>query len=259
MKILVTGAAGTVGQVVCRQLQDGHELRRMDIAPLPDGPGETVEGTVTDWDTACRAVDGMDGVVHMAIHNPGRGEQQTFPQYMRNDVDVSILGTDYLLAAAVEAGVGRFVFTSSLNVYSARWPQAGQFQRDSDETLAREHYGTMKWLAEELCRYYAQCHGLSTVVLRFNTVTSDRRWRKDEYDKPRPEVSCTRVHIEDVARAVRLAVEKPDIPWGRCLISGANPEVRYDTSTAEKLIGFGARYGFETGQMYLDGQPVDVE
>jgi uncharacterized protein YbjT (DUF2867 family) len=37
MRVLVTGASGNVGQVVCRLLhQEGYDLRRADVAPPPN-------------------------------------------------------------------------------------------------------------------------------------------------------------------------------------------------------------------------------
>ena len=166
-------------------------------------------------------------------------------------------GTDMLLYAAKEAGLRRFVYTSSLNVYSARYPDTGEFLTDSDEALSAEHYGTIKWLAEELCRHYGLRQGLSTIVVRFNSVTSPDVWVESGKDLKNPGYASTRVHIEDVARAVRLALEKEDVQWGRCLISGNNPEKRFDTRTAEELIGFKARYGFAAGKMYCDEVEVD--
>ena len=257
MKVLVTGAAGRVGTVVCGELLRHHDLRQMDVQPVSDFDGDVIQGSVADWATVRRAVQGMDAVVHMAIHNPDESRREEHEDYMQNDIAVSVQGTDLLLHASKQAGVKRFVYTSSLNVYSARYPKAGEFLSDSDETLSGEHYGTMKWLAEELCRHYGMQQGLSTIVLRFNTVTFTESWLEQNRDSKHPHASCTRVHVEDVARAVRLAVENQNLPWGRCLVSGANPEKRYDTTTADKLIGFRARYGFEQGRMYRDGEVVD--
>ncbi len=257
MRILITGAGGRVGTEVCKNLAKDHELRLLDIRPIQAPRGEMLRGSVADWETVKKAVEGMEAIVHLAIHNPGEQRNQTYHEYIQADVDIGVKGTDMLLYAAKEAGVKRFVYTSSLNVYSARYPEAGEFLRDSDETLSAEHYGTIKWLAEELCRHYALRQGLSTIVLRFNSVTFPESWAAQGRDLEHPDYACTRVHIDDVVRAVRLAISKEDIQWGRCLISGANPEKRYDTSTAEELIGFRARYGFAAGKMYRDGMLIE--
>ena len=258
MKILVTGAGGNVGTELCKELARSHGLRLLDIRPIPTPRGEVLQGSITNWETVKRAVDGMDAVANLAIHNPGEQSHQTYEQYIQDDVDIGVRGTDMLLHAAKEAGVKRFVYTSSLNVYSAHYPERGEFLRDSDQTLSAEHYGTIKWLAEELCRHYALRQGVRTIVLRFNSVTFPKLWDEQGRDEENPDFACTRVHIEDVAVAVRLALENERVEWGRCLVTGANPEKRYDTSAAEELIGFRARYGFGAGKMYRDGVVVDV-
>ena len=259
MKILITGAGGRVGAELCRNLAPEHSLRLVDKNSIQDPLGEVVQGTVADWETVRQAVEGVDAVAHLAIHNPGEARNQEYHQYIQDDVDVGVRGTDMLLYAAAQAGVRRFVYTSSLNVYSARYPEAGEFLRDSDETLSREHYGTIKWLAEELCRHYALRQGVPSLVLRLNSVTFPETWAESGRDLESPGYACTRVHIEDVVRAVRLALENTHAEWGRCLISGANPEKRFDTGTAAEVLGFRARYGFEAGRMFLDGELLQGE
>ena len=258
MKILVTGAAGRVGTELCRELAYSHTVRGLDVRPAVDPPDEFIEGTVADWDTVKRAVDGMDAVSHLAIHSPGEAAHQPYQDYLQADVDIGVKGTDMLLYAAKESGLRRFVYSSSLNVYSARYPAEGEFLSDKDETLAGEHYGTIKWLAEELCRHYALQRELSTIVLRFNSVTFPAVWAESGKDMKDPGYASTRVHVKDVVRAVRLALETEGAEWGRCLISGSNPEKRYDTRTATDLIGFTARYGFAPGKMFLDGVEIEA-
>ncbi len=259
MRVLVTGAAGRVGTVVCQEIARVHSLRLLDIRPcaLPPAGVEALQGSVADMGTVQRAVDGMEGVVHLAIHNPSEQQSQAYAEYMQSDVDIGVKGTDLLLWAAKEAGVQRFVYVSSLNVYSARYPGPGEFLTDRDEPLSAEHYGTIKWLAEELCRHYAQGQGMPVTVLRLNSVTFPDTWAAQGRDVEHPGYACTRVHVLDVAHAIRLALEKESIGWGRCLVSGTNPEKRFDTQTADDLIGFRARYGFEAGRMYRDGVLVD--
>lgn len=256
MKILITGAGGRVGRALRKELARDHQLRLLDICAIEHPEGEVIQGSVADLDTVQRAVAGVDGVVHMAIHMPGEKQRQNVPAYMQSDVDVGVKGTDLLLWAAKEAGVKRFVYTSTLNVYDSHYPSAGEFLSDTDEPLSRSHYGMIKRLAEELCRHYALSWELPTIVLRFNSVTFPEVWAQNQ-DRESTEAACTRVHIEDVVRAVRLAVEKEELQWGRCLISGDNPDRRYDTATAAALIGFRARYGFEVGKIYRDGELVE--
>jgi nucleoside-diphosphate-sugar epimerase len=230
-KVLITGAAGHVGSELCKDLRKDHLLRMLDINPISPGPNsEALQGSVTDWEMIQRTVQGVDAIVHLAIYPPAKQEPRQ--QLLQGEIDVDVKGTDMLLYAAKQAGVKRFVYTSTLNVYDAHYPNEGEFLRDSDEPLSRSHYGTAKHLAEELCRYYALTQGLSTIVLRLNTVTFPAVWLASNRDVGRPEVACSRVHISDVVLAIRLALDKEGVAWGRCMISGANPDRRYDTSAA---------------------------
>ena len=258
MKILITGAAGQVGSALYKDLATDHELRLLDIRPIDFPHGEVMQGSVADWPTVERAVRGMDAVAHLAIHHPIGQEKQPFHEYIQDDVDIGIKGTDLLLHAAKEHGVRRFVYTSSINSHNKRLPQPGGMLHTEDEPLSNEHYGTIKWLAEELCRHYALVAGLSVVVVRFNSVTFPHRWAKSlGKDFRNNDYAASRVHAEDAVRAVRLALEKQDVQWARCIISGANIAKRYDTESAEKMIGFRARYGFDTGKIYKDGKLIE--
>lgn len=257
MKILVTGAAGQVGTKLYHDLAKDHELRLLDVNPIDFPQAETMRGSVTDWPTVQRAVKGMDAVAHLAIHHPINVERQPYHQYIQDDVDIGIKGTDMLLHAAQENGVRRFVYTASINSHNKRLPDTGQMLHTEDEQLSNEHYGTIKWLAEELCRHYALVVGLSTVVVRFNSVTFPRQWHETLHkDYKSSDYPASRVHVEDAVRAVRMALEKKDVQWARCIISGANVSKLYDTESAEKLIGFRARYGFDTGKMFKDGKLI---
>ncbi|MSO23099.1 MAG: hypothetical protein EXQ58_07580 [Acidobacteria bacterium] len=80
----------------------------------------------------------------------------------------------------------------------------------------------------------------------------------DGRDLKPPDYACTRVHIDDVVRAVGLALVTPEIQWGRCLISGDNLGKRFDTSNAKALIGYGAEYGFTAGKAYRNGNVIET-
>ncbi|GAB3896382.1 hypothetical protein GCM10029964_077640 [Kibdelosporangium lantanae] len=71
MKVLVTGAFGNVGRSAVQALVDqGHEVRRLDLpAKHKHGTG-VVWGDVRDADTVDTAVQGQDVVVHLAFVLP---------------------------------------------------------------------------------------------------------------------------------------------------------------------------------------------
>jgi NADH dehydrogenase len=126
--ILVTGGSGFVGGHVVNALRQGGKSVRCLVRSHKKGAAlaalgcELVEGDVTDQASLRHAVDGADVVVHLVAIRQGKPEQ-----FQRVMVD----GTRRLLAAAKEAGVGRFVLMSALGTsedskdlvpyYGAKW------------------------------------------------------------------------------------------------------------------------------------------
>ena len=139
MKVLVTGGTGFVGPHVVRAIQDaGHDVRALVRKGSVPGVARA-EGDMTDPESLRRAAHGVDAVVHLVAIRQGREEQ-----FQRIMVD----GTRDLLAAARDAGVGRFVHMSALGT--------------TEETKDLVPYYRAKWLQEGLVRE----SGLEHVIFR---------------------------------------------------------------------------------------------
>lgn len=121
VKALVTGSTGFVGSHVVRALAAaGHEPRALKRATsamtaLEDVTGyEPVVGDVLDPASLVAAMDGCEWVFHVAAVS----------DYWRKSVDwmyeVNVQGTRNVLAAALQAGVKRLVFTSSVAAIGMR-------------------------------------------------------------------------------------------------------------------------------------------
>jgi uncharacterized protein YbjT (DUF2867 family) len=143
--ILVTGGSGFVGGHVV------HELRARDLevrclvrdprkaAKIAALGCELVQGDMSDPASLRRAVQGVETVVHLVAIRQGRDRD-----FQRVMVD----GTRDLLAAAKDAGVGRFVLMSALGT--------------SEATKDLVPYYRAKWEMEELVR----ASGLPYVIFR---------------------------------------------------------------------------------------------
>jgi len=119
--ILVTGAAGHIGNVLVRELvNDGNDVRALilpgeDAASLEGLSVEIAEGNVLDPQSLDKAMRGVDLVFHLAgiiSIMPGQDE------VMRR---VNVDGTRNVLAAAQKAQVKRLVYTSSIHALSRDW------------------------------------------------------------------------------------------------------------------------------------------
>ena len=119
--ILVTGAAGHIGNVLVRELVEKGEKVRALILPGEDTHSiygldiEVVVGNVLDPVSLERAMRGVDIVYHLA------GIISILPD--KNDLmwQVNVEGTRNVLAAAKNEGVKRLVHTASIHALSRNW------------------------------------------------------------------------------------------------------------------------------------------
>ena len=233
MRILVTGSSGHLGEALMRVLRaDGRDVLGVDVL---ESPYTDIVGSVADAGVVRRAVDGTDAIVHTAtLHKPhvdshGRHEF----------VATNVTGTLTLLEAAVHAGVGRFVFTSTTSAFGrALVPAPGEPAAWIDEDVTpipRNVYGVTKTAAEDLCELVHRDHGLPCLILRtsrFFPEGDDRDDVRDAYDDANVKVNellYRRADIEDVVDAHRRALERaPEIGFGRYVVSATPPFTRAD-------------------------------
>lgn len=168
MKILVTGASGRIGsQAVTRLLARGEAVRGMDLrgsGRVADGYDE-VTASFDDADAAARAMEGVDAVLHLGAFMSWAAKDRA-AMFAAN-----VEGTRVLLDAAAAAGVTRFVFASSGEVYPENVPQFLPVTEDHP-LHANSPYGLTKLLGEELVRFHQRAGSFETVILRFSHTQS---------------------------------------------------------------------------------------
>ncbi len=115
-RILITGAAGGVGQALVAELAgSGHDVIASDIRPpvdLPSGMRYLPLDVTTDAPSQVIAAVKPDVVVHLAsIVTPPKGSTRAF------EYAVDVEGSRKVLNACIDSGVHRFVVTSSGAAY----------------------------------------------------------------------------------------------------------------------------------------------
>ena len=138
MIVLVTGASGFLGRAVAAELvAAGHDVRTLQRRPSRVEGATDILGSITDPLVVERAIDGAEGVVHLAAKVSLAGPAEEFRV-------VNVDGTRSLLDAAERAGVSRFVQVSSPSVAYAGSALAGVGAEPADPRRARGDYARTK-------------------------------------------------------------------------------------------------------------------
>jgi UDP-glucose 4-epimerase len=232
MTVLVTGSSGHLGEGLMRVL--GTAAVGVDLLP---GPYTRVVGDLADRAVARRALAGVDGVIHAAtLHKPHVGSHSR-----RDFVDANVTATLNLLEAAVAAGVGRFVFTSTTSAFGrALVPDTEQPAAWITEDVVprpRNVYGVTKTAAEDLCELVHRDHGLPVLILRTSRFFPEPDDRDDvraaylDLNLKVNELLYRRVDLEDAVRAHIDALDRaPALGFGRYIISATTPFTRADAA-----------------------------
>jgi UDP-glucose 4-epimerase len=236
---LVTGSAGHLGEALVRVLRaDGHDVIGLDVL---ESPYTDVVGSIADRECVRRSAKGVEAILHAAtLHKPHVGSHDR-----RSFVETNVTGTLNLLEAAVEAGVDRFVFTSTTSAFGkALTPAPGEpaaWITEDVTPVPRNIYGVTKTAAEDLCLLVNRDHGLPCLILRtsrFFPEADDRDEVRTAYEDANLKVNellYRRVDLEDVVSAHRQALERaPDVGFGRYIVSATTPFSRADLAELRK-------------------------
>ena len=228
MRLFVTGVDGYIGSVLApRLLKSGHQVMGLDTGYYRDGwlysdpraVGEAPRTLIRDLRQVTPAdLEGFDAVVHLAeLSNDPLGENS--PDITH---EINHLGSVNLARSAREAGVGRFVYTSSCSVYGVA---SEPIVSESSEVNPQTAYATCKVLVERDVGELSSSSFCPVFLRNATAYGPSPRMRFDIVLNNLAGLACTTgeiamtsdgtpwrplVHVADICTAIECALTAPD-------------------------------------------------
>ncbi len=231
--ILITGASGFVGSAVLLKLiERGHEVRAL-VRPSSERrnqeglPVDIVEGDLMAPETLKPALKGCKGVFHVAA------DYRLWAPDPSGMFAANVDGTRAIMAAALEVGVERIVYTSSVATLGLL---PGGQPADEDTPVRFEDmigpYKQSKFLAEAEVKALVETEKLPAVIVNPSTPIGPRDIKPTPTGRMIVEAASGRmpayvdtglnvVHVDDVAEGHLLAFEKGEV-GERYILGGEN-------------------------------------
>ncbi len=241
MRVLITGAASPLGQAVAARLRDRHQLRLVDATPLDPGPNSTFfQASLTDPEAIWSAVRNIDAILHLGEPPAALPADELARDQLL--LDLATRGTHVLFLAAVQAGIRRLVYGSTLEIFGAY----------ADEVYISEMWKPLpapemrvlsRYLGELTCREFARDHLVSVTALRLGKLVAE-----EEVADQRPDLMW--LDLRDAAQAFECALQRDasqqvwwTARWGLYHICAAIPNPKYLISHASHL-GYKPEHNF---------------
>ncbi|CAG0933085.1 NAD+-dependent farnesol dehydrogenase [Thermoflexales bacterium] len=218
MKYFVTGATGFIGGSLVRKLIARGD-QAICLVRNPDKAGDLaklgvtlVKGTVADRAVMRDALRGVAGVFHIAaLYKLGL-------EFKAQMLAANVEGTRHVLETALEVGVPKIVYTSTVGVFGNTHGQiVDETYRVTQQSL-RSEYERTKWAAHYQVAVPLQQQGAPIVIVQPGGVTGpgDTSPLNLVYDfylrrmpvMMGPQAGVTLGHVDDIAQGHLLAMEK---------------------------------------------------
>lgn len=165
MRVIVTGAGGFIGSVLCEHLnRAGHEVvrfyHRIPNHPNPDGSVADIACNVLSDDLSKLRVS-ADAVIHLASAN------DIVSKNARQGIELSVMGTKHVLDMAVNNSIDKFIFFSTIQVLGTELE--GEITEQTPVNPQND-YAMNHWLAEQYVSMYAKTGKLRAVTVRPTNV-----------------------------------------------------------------------------------------
>ena len=168
MNILITGASSQLAQAIATELKDDHTVRLMDSVPVDVVEGcDFIQGNILDPDDSWEAVRGVDTLIHTGEPPTDLPSDELKREQML--LDLATRGTHVLFSAAVEAGIKRLIYASTLSIFN-NYPDDVYITELWKPLPSPEIVEMTKYLGELTAREFAREHLVTVTGLRLGEL-----------------------------------------------------------------------------------------
>ena len=194
MRVLVTGGGGYIGSIAIERLIDrGFEVSALDSFARGHRPAVHSDARIVECDlrdaaqtASAVAASGAEAVLHFAaLHLVPESVDQPGAYYETN-----VSGGINLLNAVQQAGIERFVFSSTAAVYGE--PESLPIRED-DPKQPINPYGHAKWIVEQILDQFARRYDIRYAAFRYFNVAGATSERGEDH---RPETHIIPVALQ---------------------------------------------------------------
>jgi len=225
--VLVTGASGFTGHhMVAEAVKAGFRVRATDVSSRYYGAMfealgvEFVKSDLTKTDGLDNLLRGVDSVIHVAgIHDYSTPDKIIY--------NVNVNAVENICAAAVKAGVDRFMHFSSVGVYGYSSNPGNPVKEDDPKvTPPLNNYNASKWEGEKIVQRHIRDKGLRATIFRpaaiygtrseyglfivFKMVYEEKE-KKKKIILGKGDTIEAFLHVEDMCRSVIHAYDHEDM------------------------------------------------
>jgi dihydroflavonol-4-reductase len=221
VRAFVTGGTGFIGGHLVRKLRErGDDVVALVRSPekaaeLKQQGVELIEGDMSSVDAIRRGTEGADAVFHgAAIYKVGIPKSQHEEMYESN-----VRGTERVLDAAIQAGVPRIVYISTINVFGNTHGETVDetYERNLDDGYL-SYYDQTKYESHQVAEDRI-AKGAPIIIVQPGGVYGPKdhsevgnmigQYRKGRLPAvPFPDTGLNMVHVEDVADGTLLAYDR---------------------------------------------------
>jgi uronate dehydrogenase len=233
-RVLLTGAAGSIGTAMRNCLGSKYHFRCLDIKPIEDEE-DVVIADFLDFDALFNAMQGMDAVIHLAT-NPG------FDSKWEDVYSNGIAGTYNVFEAARTAGIKKVIYASTTAVLGWREMQLKKKVSPAMPIHPLNLYGVGKATGELLARYFAETYQISIICLRIGAFYVDPPFPQSLQD----DILRGWCSQEDLAQLMDRCLETEDLGFQVFYAVSDNKHRFWDIQNARKRVGYHPRSNADT-------------